>query len=528
MNDTWSRSQTAYVRGCAFSGRHLLTASEFSKRVAQQRNFRSFVSLLRELTGFFSIARVAQDSVLLAVDHVRSLPLFYGIHGTDVFVSDDAYWIQEQIGDKSVDKLSATEFLLTRFVSGSDTLSPFVKQIQAGEAIALTRTSEGIRKDSARFYEFGYVEPATEPFEQLIIESDAHLTAAFNRLIEYADGRTIVVPLGGGLDARLIVLMLKRAGYGNVVCFTYGRPGNWNSKISRKVALELGVPWKFIPYSNQAWRRWYESKEWEAYARFASNLSSTPHIQDWPAVWVMKERQLIPDDSIFVPGHMPIPSDNSHHLPLEWLRADRIGVEELAIKICDEYCTLQDWSREKTIIQPKLIGRIKKVLQSPTTLTPEQAIGYFDRWWWEGSETKFIINSLRVYEFWGYQWWLPLWDVEFARFWRTLPFHFRFKRQFQTAYIRRIESSITGKTAIPHTSRYDPGPILLGILKKLRIHNSARRIRARLEYDRHPYAWYGLIPRADYNRVFHGQEDINTYLANQTLKSIFPDWTSIP
>ena len=34
---------------------------------------------------------------------------------------------------------------------------------------------------------------------------------------------------------------------------------------------------------------------------------------------------------------------------------------------------------------------------------------------WDSRErvSKYIVNSVRAYEFWGYDWWVPFWDAEF-------------------------------------------------------------------------------------------------------------------
>ena len=193
-------------------------------------------------------------------------------------------------------------------------------------------------------------------------------------------------------------------------------------------------------------------------------------------------------------------------------------------KICTRFCNLQDWSRHKDMIQPRLCMKIRRVLKPPPTLTGEDAVEYFDRWWWESSEAKFIINSVRVYDFWGYAWWLPLWDLQFVRFCCTLPFDLYFGKRFQRAFVRRVESNLTGKPPIPDTSQQYFGPLLIRALNRLHLRQSARRIRARLEYNRHHYAWYGLIPEDEYNRAFRGRENINTYLAVQTIKSAFPEY----
>ena len=523
----WHRANNSYALGCAFSTDQLFGAQALSKMFEAQMSFANFVSLLRQLNGFFSCLRVDRESIFLGVDHLRSLPLFYAVLDKNVFVSDDAYWIREQVHDEGVDELSATEMLLTRSVSGIDTFSPSVKRLQAGEAVALRLTSSGVLKESERYYLFGHSEAVEQTFEQLTLRADAALLAAFRRLAEYAQGRTVVVPLGGGLDSRLVVLMLKRVGYDNVVSFTYGRPGNKESRISRQVASELNIPWHFIPYTNLDWRRWYNSPEWIRYSKFANGLSCTPHLQDWPAVLELKKKRLIPDDSVFVPGHtaiMNLENDANIRLLLEWLRMSKIRDDDLASGLCEVSCTLLDWSRQTATVRSDMCLKIKNVLCSPTTLSSEQAVEYFDRWIWEAIPIYPHINSVRVYEFWGYDWWLPLMDLEFVQFLNTLPFNFRIRRRFHKAYVRKLEQKITGKTPVTDTSRRDIAPLIVRILDKLKLRTVARRIRARTEYSRHAYAWYGLITESVYRRAFHGQENINTYLAYQTIREVFPQW----
>ena len=117
-----------------------------------------------------------------------------------------------------------------------------------------------------------------------------------------------------------------------------------------------------------------------------------------------------------------------------------------------------------------------------------------------------------------------MWDLELAKFWRTLPLSLQFERRFYRANIRKMETNITSRPPIPDASMYKLNPLILKTLDNLKLRNPVRRIRALLDYYMHRYVWYGIIPRSEYVRAFHGQEDINTYLANQTVKTIFPDW----
>jgi len=522
----WNRVGSVYTRGSAVLDGRLLKALEISEQVAKLHCLEDLVSFLRRLNGFFATVHVLPDAMFLAADHVRSLPLFYAVDGDNLYVSDDAWWVREQIRDEGIDERSAIEFLVSRIVSGSDTLSPKVKQIQAGEVIALTESSKhGLIKKSVRYYEFGNVGRTTASHDQLAEKHDRYLRVAFQRLIEYANGRTIVVPLSGGLDSRLILLMLKQLGYKEVISFSYGRPGNRESEISRKVAGRLRFPWQFIPYGNEEWFRWYNSEEWKAYVRFAHGLCSTPHIQAWPAVWELKKARMVPEDSIFVPGHLALRDHPA--LPTEWLNSGRIDCDELINEICDRFCTLIDWSFQSETVRPRLTSKIGHLIEAPSTMSTDQAITYFDRWWWE-VESKFFLNSVRGYEFWGYEWWLPFWDLELANFWRTLPLSLRFERQFHRASVRKMETNVTSRSTIPDASMYTLNPLILKTLDRFKLRKPAGRIHALFDYYRHPLAWYGIMPKSEYVHAFSGQEDINTYLANQTLKTIFPNFKIPP
>ncbi len=265
-----------------------------------------FIDRLKQLNGFFALIKHNGHQLFAAVDRVRSIPLFYGQKGNDFFLSDSAEWVRQQVRNNRMDPLAREEFLLTGYVTGADTLFPDVKQLQAGEALCVHDDGKNININTIRYCRFTHKNEIQKSIGDLMDEHDQVLLRVFKRLIQFADGRTIVVPLSGGYDSRLIVLMLKRLKYDKVITFSYGRPGNKESKVSSKIAKSLGLQWEFVEYSNELWYKWYHSDEYSRYAQFANGLTSVPHIQDWPAVWQLKKKNLIPNDSIFVAGHTPM------------------------------------------------------------------------------------------------------------------------------------------------------------------------------------------------------------------------------
>ena len=535
----WSESGTTYTRGSAYLDDTLVSNSSLPQVFSRQRTFNGFLSALKQLNGFFAVVHQVDDATFLAVDHVRSCPLFYSVGMKEFYVSDDPYWIQEQIGEHGVDELSAAEFLLAGYVTGNDTLSPHVKQVQAGEALAVASTSGTLRVTPAWYYEYGLGNYFTESREKLLARLDDVLKSVFKRLIRWADGRTIVVPLSGGIESRTVVLMLKRLGYDNIVAFSYGREGNKESSISKRAASTLGIRWEFIPYSNEAWHKWYRSEEWEMYWRMASGLSSVPHIQDWPAVWELQRQQLIPQDSVFVPAHLAgnqfaigMQGLQQFHLvssPTAWskrrvINRNRVANQkELLAYVCRAFYPLRDWSKQRAELEPKLTEKIVRLLGTRPTYKTEDAFDTYRRWWWQGGDSKFLVNSVRVYNFWGYEWWLPLWDLEIANFWSRVPIIHRFERNLSKAHFKELEMKMTKCNIGVH--RGDPRPISFvgNLLRKTPLYSQARRIYGLVEYDRHSLAWYGIIPKKVFSHSFTGKENINSYLASDLLERIIQD-----
>ena len=59
-------------------------------------------------------------------------------------------------------------------------------------------------------------------------------------------------------------------------------------------------------------------------------------------------------------------------------------------------------------------------------------------------QAKFIVNAVRVYEFFGYEWLIPLWDNALFEFWRHVPLSLR--------YQRRLYFMAVNDQAIPSTN----------------------------------------------------------------------------
>lgn len=529
-------SQTAgcVITGQAFYQNNLYKGDNLLQLISSCETENQFIDNLKQLNGFYALIKHTDQQLFAAVDRVRSIPLFYGQKGTDFFLSDCAEWIRQQVENIEMDPLAREEFLLTGYVTGADTLFPDVKQLQVGEALIVSNNNTQLTVSLNRYYRFIHQDTLEASEEELLSKLDEVLLNVFQRLIKLADGRTLVVPLSGGYDSRLIVLMLKRLGYENVITFTYGRPGNKESEISKQIAKTLGYKWIFIPYSNETWHSWFHSEERKSYYRMADGLCSLPHIQDWPAVWEMKKEGVLPNDCLFVPGHTGDFISGSH-IPLSFDTHKNIGTKHFINSVQQKHYCLFDMPKGNRInsLDKRIINRSEFDLYN----NGEECANAFEKWEWQERQAKFIINSLRVYEYWGYRWWIPFWDAEFMDYWGIVPLKYRFKKNLYDQYVEELYHQSTGVKKSPNVDN-DNEPLyiifLRELLKKLKLLTFAQHVFANLtrikkkmfwkqEYNRHPMAWYGAIERSFFCQNYTGTEQINSFLVLLYMEDIIEE-----
>lgn len=454
----WHNVGNVSVIGAGFVENELQQREALVDYFGQVHNWDDFVKRLQRLNGFFAVIIWRDNELYAAVDQIRSYPLFYAVYENSVFLSDDPEWIQSQIGGQIIDFVSLFEFLLTGYVTGPFTLDPRIRQLQAGEALRVTLEDSGPSCWTERYHRFltgkeGSEDPSKK---ELLTRLDTVTLKAVKRLIDFANGRPIVIPLSGGLDSRLIAISLKRLGYENILAFSYGVKGNWESKISESVARQLGIPWYFVEYSPSLWKQWYWSEECKSYLKYASRLVSLAHLQDWPAVMELTKRGIIPENSVVAPGHT---GDfvTGGHIPLELQEWQVYNIRDVITAILHHHYFLMPFktAAEYVGVDPQDVNkRILQRLQSyfdfavEVTLNTLEAISFYEYWEWQERQAKYIVNSVRVYDFYGLEWWLPWWDREFMDFWEYVPFTWRCDRRLQRVYIANLQGHLGLKARV--------------------------------------------------------------------------------
>jgi asparagine synthase (glutamine-hydrolysing) len=514
--DGWASSGATRARGYAHLDGRFLRAEALAAALEACDTAAAWRATISRLNGCFALVTRRGGEALAAVDRIRSIPLFYSTRDGEALLSDSAYRTLEGSGPGTVNAAADAEFRLTGYVTGPETLYAGVHQIEAGEILSISSTSPDAR-ERYRYYAFRHGDFLATGTSELISRLEQVHAGVFSRLVEGIGDRTIVVPLSGGYDSRLIGVSLRDMGVRDVVCYSYGVPGNWESRISRELARYLGFRWEFVPYSAERWRAWAATESFARYFRAAGNLCSVPHIQDWPAVLELQREKRVPPGSVFVPGHSGDFLAGSH-IPKWYIERPTVQRRAILDSLLHAHYSLWDWPAEADRELRELFdGRIESVVGPVGDSSPEQAADTFERWDLQERQAKFICNSVRVYESFGFEWRLPLFDAALMDFWARIPVEQRTGRTLYFEFVRRRQS-------LPVTeANRDHGPMASWLIKGIdgvglrpaakRVQRAMRRLRWQREYAGSSLAWFALVDRDTFRRTYTGRELMHSYLA---------------
>jgi asparagine synthase (glutamine-hydrolysing) len=446
--DGWTRDGNAIARGRAFDpdGRPVAPEAAF----ADCESADAVAETAAELTGFFAAVVRVSDARLLVCDLARSIPLYFTVEPQSV-VSDVATTLAP-MDPATYDPTAASEFALTRYVTRGETLVPDVKAVHAGEVVSIPdgRASDVERERYARYrpttdigagVETGV--SASRTRAELLDELASTMSRVFDRVARVAGGRTVLVPLSGGWDSRLVATELA-ARDADVVAFTFGAHGHSDVEVSRDVADALGIRWEWAAYTTDSWHAWYHSSMRRQYHGYAFNFDSLPFLAEWPAVHELLAGDRVPDDSLVCPGHTV--ATPSERVPDAWVpsgegsgegdTAAPVTSQEVIDHILETHYTLWEW--EDPAYRERFADRIRSTVDLPTRgLSGPEAAAVYEQWEWDTRMTTFTNADCRLYEWFGLDWWLPLWDRDFVDFWSSVPLSHRHRKSLQREYCRR-------------------------------------------------------------------------------------------
>lgn len=379
---------------------------------------------------------VHNSEVVIAVDRVRTIPLFYAIEKRVLLISDDASWIRDQLHDQTINVGATVEFFQSGFVGGDRTLYDGIKTIQAGEYVKAVESENGWSLSSHQYFSYFTADHRVDDPEEVLLEKlDTIVLDTFSQLIEKYKNATFVVPLSGGMDSRFIVHTLKRLRCKNVLCYSFGTPENRDCLVAKEIAKQVEYPWYFVQLTPKLWREAYNSDLYTNLKRRFSGFCSILSNQEFPAMYQMTQNGIMPERSVVVPGHT---GDfiSGGHIPEEIFERPP-SMDTVADYVFKKHYLL--WKtiffphrkKEKSYIEKHIRQQFEK-FSFHTHRDVAAGIEFFD---WHERQSKFIVQFVTVYRVFGFPFELPLWSNEIIDFFVDLPLSLKMGKKFYLKYL---------------------------------------------------------------------------------------------
>lgn len=400
----------------------------FDKLLNQKNiNFIEISKFAKSLTGHFSIIFYNSKKTFCIVDHTRTIPLFYYHKNKEIFISSDPLDIlKDSSSNLHFDnKQAALEISMSGFTIGNKTLCNKVFQLQAGEFLFFE--NKNLKINRYYFYKPWNVHNLhkTEFKKKLTQE----LLKLMKRIGESCKDRQILIPLSGGYDSRLIASGLKKIGVNNVVCFSYGQKNNFESLAAKKIAKRLNYQYIFIPTSRIEQKNLFNKNLFKKFLKYSDTLCNSPVLIDFAIIKKLYENKKISKNAIIINGNSGDFISGGHVLIQDELKK-KLNNKSMIKIIMNKHFSL--WESLKTkknqILIEDQIYKIASEIIKDYSISNKKLWAVVETLEWYCRQSKWVTTTQRSYEFFGYEWRLPLWDPLFMNFWERVPLRFKYKQ----------------------------------------------------------------------------------------------------
>lgn len=432
LSHSWIRGQKCFVRGYCFDEQsNFIKSEELLSLFSDIQTEEEFSKKLKQLNGIFQVIIETLQGVLAAGDIAGTLPLYYRNYNNKYFLSDNVYSLLK--GNETIDKIAETDYLNLNYTLNSKTLINGIHRIEPMTYASISNNSV----KTSSYYSYRIYKNEINNID-IQYQFSVALLNIFGRLIEYINGRQVIVPLSGGYDSRLIVAMLYRLNYKNIICYTIGDENSEEVEIAKSVAKSLGFKHYCIDNTLMA-KKCDLSKDVDFldYCKYVGQLCNKIWTFDFFSVKWLKENGIAEYDAVFVPGHSGDCLAGSHSSKNHITQHSTASY--MAVKVLEDQSFL---GRNK-----ELQNKITKLLQKKEkTLRTSN----FDDFVIKNRLAKYINSATRVYSYFGFDIALPFWDIEMMDFFKTLDPSLKHNQKFYHNY---LDSSLFGPLGISFKGR---------------------------------------------------------------------------
>lgn len=366
------------------------------------------------LPGHYATVFETNSHIVITQDYVGSFPVFYRVTDTSVDVAHCIHPDHTVLNSKQ-----KYTFRWMGFCSGSDTFRTDWKQALAGQKISINKQTGHV--DTQRQWGKNREYYVFEDEHHALIHATQSIREMWSRWWPYIKTKSLMIPLSGGYDSRLLLSLAVESGHPNIQCYSYGSESSFEVQTARHVAETLAVEHIVLPLNPTSWSS-FDSAYIQDFLMQAHTGMATPQIIEAVTIELLKLRCELDHDTLILPGHSGDLLGGSHLPPLESLQKERYSRDDIVTEICRHHGRLIEPNKlEKDIVKMQLQSQFED-----RTYTLVEYIDALEYWNLQNRQSKFILNTARAYEGLGLTWATPLWDANLAEFWYGVPLDYRY------------------------------------------------------------------------------------------------------
>ena len=409
-----------------------LAAKELLSYIGKCSDLECIMHELKDIYGQFAFIIDFPEKIIVSVDKIRSLPLYYyeEAGGGVIFTNNPA--ILNLRKNKDINNSSLLEFEMAGYTLGKKTLFKCLNQVTAGQCLIYEKESNELSISNYFRYFSNEIVKFNSKSEKLKA-IDSVINRSILNVIEIANGRQIVIPLSAGYDSRLILAKLVEQGYRNIICYTYGTKNLWEIKKAKKSAEMLNIPWYFVRFNKET-KYLFSTEDRKKYYLNSSGYNSIPHLADYYALAELLRNKKIKTNSLIINGQAGDFITGGHIQ--EEIKNDNFSIDKAYDKIIYKHFALWIDILQKVSNKEYILKQLEDNIKLYNTDSNEILAKKLDYFEYSERQCKYVINGQRAYDWLGLDWYLPLWSNAMLEFWPKLSIE---DKIYQNSYIEYCE-----------------------------------------------------------------------------------------
>ena len=194
------------------------------------------------------------------------------------------------------------------------------------------------------------------------------------------------------------------------------------------------MQWEHIVPNKEVYKKFFKNKNVISCFNFSDGLSTLPNFQEFIPVWELSKKYKKTKDYLIVNGQT---GDfiTGGHIP-EKLFLKNAKFDNLIDEILKDHFSL--WKNKVNnerfnILVKNLIIKIQSQFNGNNEIT--NLADLYEIWEYKERQVKFIVQGQRIYDYFGFDWYLPFWDGDFVRFWSKIPLEFRKNKSLYNQFL---------------------------------------------------------------------------------------------